>query len=339
MEKCLITKLNGTINNDSILKLGELRLSFTSTGSSKELSIGLKESQKLSIIGNGYFTDASGLNLGKTIDTSVGGTTTTFHVSDGEFELSIPNKYKLSGLKVKNCSISDLAELKYSPLFEYFETTNFKISGDIANLSELKNLTNLGLSSTQVRGDIANLKNLTALNILGLSNTQVSGDIANLSELKNLTNLGLSSTQVRGDIASLAGMTGLNYVSLANTQVSGDIASLSELKNLTILFAGKNNHGDVAVLSPKLQFINMNKKSATWSTRPSSSTIIAMEDVDFGNNVDKMLQNQAQCVKPEIQDEQAWKRTIKVIGTRTSVSDSAVAVLQGKGYTIIVNPA
>ena len=268
MKKCLITKLNGIINNDSILRVGELRLSFTPTGSSKELSIGL-ESQKLSIIGNGYFTNASGLNLGKTIDSSVGGTT-TFYVSDGEFELSIPNKYKLYGLKVKNCSISDLAELKYSSLFEYFETVNFKVSGDIA---------------------------------------------------------------------SLAGMTKLNYVSLANTQVSGDVASLSGLKNLTILFAGKNNYGDVAVLSPILQFINMNKKSATWSTRPSSSTIIAMEDVDFGNEVDKMLQNQAQCVKPEIQNEQAWKRTINVIGTRTTVSDDAVAALQGKGYTIIVNPA
>ena len=291
MKKCLITKLNGIINNDSILRVGELRLSFTPTGSSKELSIGL-ESQKLSIIGNGYFTNASGLNLGKTIDSSVGGTT-TFYVSDGEFELSIPNKYKLYGLKVKNCSISDLAELKYSSLFEYFETVNFKVSGDIASLSELKNLTNLGL--------------------LG--------------------------TQVSGDIASLAGMTKLNYVSLANTQVSGDVASLSGLKNLTILFAGKNNYGDVAVLSPILQFINMNKKSATWSTRPSSSTIIAMEDVDFGNEVDKMLQNQAQCVKPEIQNEQAWKRTINVIGTRTTVSDDAVAALQGKGYTIIVNPA
>lgn len=291
MKKCLITKLNGIINNDSILRVGELRLSFTPTGSSKELSIGL-ESQKLSIIGNGYFTNASGLNLGKTIDSSVGGTT-TFYVSDGEFELSIPNKYKLYGLKVKNCSISDLAELKYSSLFEYFETVNFKVSGDIASLSELKNLTNLALSNTQVSGDIASLSKLKSLNILGLS----------------------------------------------STQVSGNVASLSGLKNLTILFAGKNNYGDVAVLSPILQFINMNKKSATWSTRPSSSTIIAMEDVDFGNEVDKMLQNQAQCVKPEIQNEQAWKRTINVIGTRTTVSDDAVAALQGKGYTIIVNPA
>jgi hypothetical protein len=314
MKKCLITKLNGIINNDSILRVGELRLSFTPTGSSKELSISL-ESQKLSIIGNGYFTNASGLNLGKTLDSSVGGTT-TFYVSDGEFELSIPNKYKLCGLKVKNCSISDLAELKYSPLFVYFETVNFKVSGDIANLSELKKLTNLSLS-----------------------NTQVSGDIANLSELKNLTNLGLLNTQVSGDIASLAGMTKLSYVSLANTQVSGDVASLSGLKNLTILFAGKNNYGDVAVLSPVLQFINMNRKSATWSTRPSSSTIIAMEYVNFGNEVDKMLQNQAQCVKPKIQNEQAWQRTINVIGTRTTVSDDAVAALQGKGYTIIVNPA
>ena len=314
MKKCLITKLNGIINNDSILRVGELRLSFTPTGSSKELSIGL-ESQKLSIIGNGYFTNASGLNLGKTIDSSASGTT-TFYVSDGEFELSIPNKYKLYGLKVKNCSISDLAELKYSPLFEYFETVNFKVSGDIASLSELK-----------------------SLKILGLSSTQVSGNVASLSGLKNLTNLGLSGTQVSGDIASLAGMTKLDYVSLANTQVSGDVASLSGLKNLTILFAGKNNYGDVAVLSPILQFINMNKKSATWSTRPSSSTIIAMENVDFGNEVDKMLQNQAQCVKPEIQNEQAWKRTINVIGTRTSVSDNAVAALQEKGYTIIVNPA
>ena len=49
-----------------------------------------------------------------------------------------------------------------------------KVSGDIASLSELQNLTILDLDWTGVSGDIASLKELRNLTVLSLRQTQVS---------------------------------------------------------------------------------------------------------------------------------------------------------------------
>ena len=69
----------------------------------------------------------------------------------------------------------------------------------------------------------------------------------------------------------------------------------------------------------------------TWSTRPSSAYIIALGGAPLPSNVDKMLQDQAQCKVGT-----PTKKVISVIGTRTSASDAAVATLQQKGYTVSI---
>ena len=67
----------------------------------------------------------------------------------------------------------------------------------------LTNLVKLDLArNKEMSGDIASLRELRNLTDLALFETQVSGDIASLSELRNLTELLLDKTQVSGDIAS-----------------------------------------------------------------------------------------------------------------------------------------
>jgi internalin A len=85
------------------------------------------------------------------------------------------------------------------------------------------NLYKLGLTEISF---IKDLKNLTELY---LSSTQVS-DLSSLEGLENLTRLDLSDTQV-SDLSSLKGLQNLWYLDLSYTQVS-DISPLRDLENL-----------------------------------------------------------------------------------------------------------
>ena len=51
-----------------------------------------------------------------------------------------------------------------------------------------------------------------------------------------------------------------------------------------------------------------------------------------------MLINQAKCNVGFTSSDQSWFKAITVHGNRTSASDEAIQTLQGKGYTISVNP-
>lgn len=63
MNKCLVTKLNGIADNNSLLRIGEMsiKISRVSSPNVKTQSFNFKfaKETKLEIIGDGYFTDAS----------------------------------------------------------------------------------------------------------------------------------------------------------------------------------------------------------------------------------------------------------------------------------------
>lgn len=130
----------------------------------------------------------------------------------------------------------------------------------------------------------------------------------------------LSDSYGIGDLESLKNLTSLRSIQIDETKVTGlDIsktpASVSHLRFST---------------------------PATWTSRPSSSNIIALEAKTNNakmENIDKMLQDQAQCQVGFTSSDGVWMKTIHVYGTRTSASDDAVATLQQKGYTISIAKA
>ena len=349
MGKCLVTKLNGTVDNDNLLRIGEIRLFNTKlsnpTTNSQYMALTFSKDANLEIVGDAYFTDANlSTNKGKT-KSFLANQNSAFYVSNNDCQIAILDKYSLIKVETNAHRVGDLEDLRFSKGLSAIILKNSEQMGDIANLKNLTALTNLDLYRTQVSGDIANLKNLTALTNLDLYRTQVSGDIANLKNLTALTNLNLNKTQVSGDISNLKNLTALTILRLSNskTPLTGDIGELRTLTKCTEIYLSNGKFtGDLATLPSVCRYVSLeyDKGSViTWSTRPSSAKIIAMAVKTTLTNIDKMLQDQAQCQVGFTESDETWKKRILITGTRTSASDDAVATLQQKGYTVSINPA
>ena len=328
MKKCLVTKLNGSVDNNELLKIGEMRIKVESVESPTKSTQGFKcsfsEPTTLEIIGDGYFTDETlTANLGKS--KVVSGEVEVF-VSEAT-SISIKDKYKLSSLLLITNNIEpygsnkvfSIDDLKYSPNLKQIEVAETQAFGDIACFANKTALVSINMENTKLTGDIEAIKNDTALNKLILSGTSVTGDIVNLKNLTNLT-----------------------YLNLADTQVAGDIAQLEPCSKITYLLAPNNVTGDLSKLPKECYMAKFSKTSITsftWTSRPSSYNIFATEGKIKVDNIDKMLQDLAQCQTAYPSSGEIWYKTINIIGTHTSASDSALLALQSKGYTVTITPA
>ena len=125
---------------------------------------------------------------------------------------------------------------------------------------------------------------------------------------------------------------------MSSTQVSGDIAALKNLTALTIMeFKNVTGlRGDMGTLPDNILFFTGGKGNFTWTT--SSRTYILATEGAHCDRIDDMLNDMATKTAKFAGDE-AWYKTISLIGTRTSASDAAVQTLQSKGYTVSITPA
>lgn len=302
MGKCLVTKLNGIVNNINLKKLGELRLSIQKsvvlTADARTITLGCYSPVDIEVIG-GYFTDKTfSENYGTTAKAEAN-ITKELIISNNDCILRFINKSDVISFTLgKNFAatdfIFDLSELKYSGI----TTANFYSTGNLAE-------------------DISILKDIPQLKSINISRCECFGDIASLADSKNLEVFIASyCSKIYGDISSLVNNSKLKRLSLSNTSVLGD---LSYLPSSTYYISLSEN------------------ASAKWKReRPSSSPIISIEGNPLlGTDVDTMLINQAKC-SPSTED---TVKKIEVKGTKTSSSDSAVSSLQSKGYTISITPA
>ena len=264
MNKCLITKLNGIVNNENLLKIGEFRIKIdkvqTPSTSNRSLAIGVNIPTNIRIIGSGYFTDENlSADKGKSLLLNPK-SLNYIYVSNDDITISIENKYNLTrfncnavqnpwdvGMNHANIHIN-IEDFKYSTALTGLGLSSTSVSGDIAAVKNLTALTGLILSSTSVSGDIAAVKNLTALTSLALSSTSVSGDIAAVKNLTALTGLALSSTSVSGDIAAVKNLTALTSLNTRFSNVNGDISNINSLSKLK--FCQLNSvAGDITVIN------------------------------------------------------------------------------------------
>ncbi len=306
-----------------------MRIEFNSVSapSNKTQGITLQSAKPitLKIVGNGYFTDKT-LTKNKGNALSILPNALTYiYVSNGDFYISIPDKYSLTTLSlfaeesgsddsVKNKTIY-LDQFEYSTLLTILRISSENVSGDISSLKKLTSLINLNIGGlNNITGDIESLKNLTSLTSLLTSGSNITGDIASLKTLTSLTTL--MTDGLRGDVSVLKPLTSLKTLWLKNGSFYGDIAALSPVLSL-ITF--QTNIGASSTLS--------------WSERPSTSCIVSIEGNPKMSNIDKMLQDQAKCQTPSTAPS---RKIIEVIGTRTLASDAAVQTLQSKGYTVSV---
>lgn len=343
MGKCLVTKLNGTIDNKSIRKLGELKLSVQETESSlndRKLKVVLENAGSCRLT-NGNILSSTGTSMGDM--TAINKLTSVdIYFDNINSDVFISSKYDLSYMKFNfKGLLFDVDELKYSPV-NYLDLENTQAYGDVSTFKGNKLFRNFNVKNTKVSGNLNVFKDNTTLTDFVISGTKITGTTADLLGMSSLKNLAVSNIQITGDIADLSSMSKLETIYLNNTSVIGNIASLSDMNNLGYLNIS-NSHiiGDISLLMKNKKECSILATNATLSwkqTRPSSSYILAIEDAVL-ENVDAMLINQANCQVGFISSSGSGKKIIKVSGTRTSASDAAVATLQQKGYTVSITPA
>lgn len=312
MEKCLVTKLKGIVNNDSLLKIKEMPISAVNVNipdgqlNSYIVRFIVAWDTSLRIAGEGYFTNSTftenyGKELALLASESFGQNVTIS--KNGDFKVIVEDKYAIRSLNTLGSNYPS----KFS-----FNIEDFKYCKDI-NIIDLDKATVVGDLSALV-----NLKSLTKFKTTEINNN-VTGDISIFAAFTLLTELSVPSHFVSGDVSSLANLDKLIYLTCKYTKVSGDLAKLPK----SVRFAS---------------FYEVHKPFS-WSSRDSSYSIVALEgNPNLGSYVDKMLIDQAQC-QAGVPDQNPWNTTITAMGTRTSASDAAVTTLQQKGYTVSITPA
>ena len=357
MNKCFITKLPSSVDNDNLPVLGQLRINWLKQSNLTDndaRAIGLSTNDSITIkVSGAHLTDstlASNIGNTKTI-TAADGLVWLYVSNDADAILTIDNKYSLTGLNfskstdkngLKRSVKFDINDIRYCTALISLILSNTQVSGDISAVSQLTSIKSINLNNTQISGDISTVSQLTNLINLGLANTQVSGDISAVRNLTALTYLSLSNTQVSGDINAVSQLTALTFINLSNTQVSGEIDSLANLTKLATLgnLKGLSLTGDMSKIPAGVVWISqVNRRvntNFTWTAKGrQNAALLAMEGyVPFDTvSMDNMLIDQATCTLKPIYDT-SWMRTISVSGTRTSASDAAVATIQNMGVTI-----
>lgn len=310
MNKCFITKLPSSVDNDNLPVLGQLRINWLKQSDltkNEARNIGLSTNDSITVkVSGAHFTDGtltSNLGNTKTI-TAANGLAWSYISNDADAVLTIDNKYSL---KILNFAAGGTDNIKKPVYF------------NIEDIKYCTNLIKLSAPNSQVSGDISALSGLTNLSYLNLSFSKVSGDISAVSNLTKLTLLNLDYTQVSGKIDSLANLTKMpGFANLTGTSLTGDMSKIP---------AG------ASFICCKDRKVTTN---FTWTAKGrQNATLLAMEgNIPFDTtSMDNMLIDQATCTFKG-NDANPWEKIISVSGTRTSASDAAVTTLQNMGITI-----
>lgn len=308
MGKCLITKLNGVVSNNNLLKIDEVKIQF---GSNLGKPFKVCFSGDITIKAEkGAITDETG--------------TTSLYEKEGSEDfiyikenstIRISNKYNITSFCVyNNRSDSKENDVTFNfDLLKYVNISNIEFSG-----------------SSNVIGDFSFLsdRNCGYIVLSDMKNTY--GTIDFKGKAVNTTTLRIVNTP--NVVLNLNGLSASKLQNITVGNATGTINSLPDSIDSIYIIGINNVTGDLSLMKNKFTFISGGK--FTWKNeRDNSYPIISMSYVNIGEDCDKMLINQAKCPAS------SKSKKISIIGTRTSASDAAVQTLQSKGYTVSITPA
>ena len=329
---CLVTKLKGVVNDDSLYKLGEFRLKKERCedwdAASQCFLVQFEKDEVLTIVGDGYFTDATGINNEGKIKNVSANTETKVYVSNGDFEIAIPDKYNLNILTLND---GNVGSSKYA--------SSKKIVGGIRSLSYSGKLHNFTLNAIQELGDISELHGLNSIQYMYGNYSSVSGDIASLKDYTNLVDISFPGAYgIYGNVDSLSKLVNLSMLNLeGNMQMTGDISVFKSMPNLMRVNLGASTlEGDYFDLLASKNFSSLLfSGDFTYVSKNFSGK-------QYGNvGGDQFICEQLDEFLNDFQQASTLSGSgrITMLGTRTSASDAAISTLQGKGFTVTVPAA
>lgn len=174
---CLITKLKGIVDDNSLLKLGEFRIELSDFSNQAYFDLQSDVEQTIS--------SENGLINNESNTLRINASSPTFFIENGKnVKLSIPNKYALTTFNIpniKNIKSSD-GENELG-IFKIIEKKLVKLSvqyssveGDISYLANFTNLVNLNIGASLLKGDIASISNLKITSLWCHDLSNLSGD-------------------------------------------------------------------------------------------------------------------------------------------------------------------
>ena len=261
MEKnCLVTKYKATVNDNSLLKVGEMFIDiieqesptnqsnrlYLNTGNTSDLVVEVEDgAANLTLDENMVSGWTNKITLSKSVTAPA-----PIFVRNGNYRVKVLSKYNLTEVgrwteSTTQRAISvDVKYLKYSP-----NLVNLLVglSGNLANISgctKLNRISNLA-GSPNLTGSLSDLAPLTALTNLNLAGSpNLTGSLSDLAPLTALTGLNLTSLpNLTGSLSDLAPLTALTNLLLVDSpHITGSLSDLAPLTALTRLDLIRSSH-------------------------------------------------------------------------------------------------
>lgn len=205
MGKCLVTKLQGVVDNDSLPRMGELVV--LPQEDKIQLSLGFTEDTTIRTFGDAYFTDVNYVqNLGTTKELkaynngSWGNPVYVKIVNNGGLKVPI---YKLR-VFVNTKGIGDYSRLAFAShdksRFRFDSEDNF----DFARFSKESSLGYIVLNRTK-KQDISCINSINDFSdLLDLRNSSMYGDISVFKKFSKFNSF-ISPTTIKGEVSQMNG--------------------------------------------------------------------------------------------------------------------------------------
>lgn len=302
MVQCLITKLNGVVNNNSIPKLGELIVEVNDANNAELELYGATYDNDVAVrtSGNVTVTDRSSTKK------LVSGTGKVFLSATGTSKPSGFTTWRNSKLAFPNLNSTFLSSC-----------TSINIDAGGYKLDLKPRILNLQVNNSHLIGKLGSCTLINCSNCVLNDNETLD---LNTLDVSKLTGFSWMSGKITGDISCLDSVHAPLLVKQSNMALWGNTSTLT---------------GDISKLLKNGGQVLFSKEKFTWSSRPSDYKILAINDCILSSDIDQMLIDQAKLDAGDAY----YKKIISIQGTRTSASDSAIQTLQSKGFTVSVTPA
>lgn len=248
---CLVTKLKANVNDNSLLKVGEMFIDIIEQKTPTNITNRLYLNSSSDLIievenGEANITLDSNMESGWTnkitLPYSSGVSPAPVFVRNGNYRLKVLSKYNLVEVGRYTESVNQKAisvDTKYLKYSHGLVNIYSKLSGDISNLigcTKLKVLMSIGFLN-KLTGNLSALASLTALIEIRLQFSNLTGNLSDLAPLTALTNINLwGSSNITGSLSDLAPLTALTSVNVADNQnITGTINDLRQpLTNISV---------------------------------------------------------------------------------------------------------
>lgn len=196
--ECLVTKLKGVVNDDSLLGLNELRLTVQHVTGREGIQLAVTEPITVKSLKGGMISLNSTINFTQSVTiTNIKSPTNIYFQNIGETVISVSNKHSLKSIRLTsdNSYFKDfnLDDLKYCEnLSEINVLVDGGACGDIGSLRNIPlgtlSLWNKQSNTSKIYGDASFISNVRLVSLMNVGSRNLGGTISKINYYLNMTN-------------------------------------------------------------------------------------------------------------------------------------------------------